>query len=181
MKAGHFLVIGDGGSTTEFACTCGVRGTYENVERHITASAVELTPSLRSQGFPQRIIGEVTQHVPSDDYASVTVSGVPTDGDNFGGGNTKAHYLPNEPKRPALPAVPKVVEPIPSHHVEPGAVEQPEGHSRSSGNVPDLAPVPSRSIAEAFQDMLRVAYQAGAASAATGETFETWYQREVLR
>jgi len=38
-----------------------------------------------------------------------------------------------------------------------------------------------RSIAESFQDMLRIAYQAGAASAATGEIFETWYQREVLQ
>ena len=39
----------------------------------------------------------------------------------------------------------------------------------------------TRSIAEAFQDMLRAAHRAGAASAATGETFETWYQREVLQ
>ena len=35
--------------------------------------------------------------------------------------------------------------------------------------------------AEMFQDMLRVAYQAGALSAQSGETFEDWYQREVLR
>ena len=205
MKAAHSLVVGDGGSTTEFACTCGVRGTYERVLRHVTASTpAELTPSLRSQGFLQRIVGEITQCAPDDDYASVTVSSVPVDNDDFGGGNTKAHYLPNEPKRPALPALPEVVEPIshdvawgatpsyiepeqtsapvqPSHHVEQTAVAQPEGHSRSNDNAADPAPVPTRSIAEAFQDMLRVAYQAGAASAATGETFETWYQWEVLR
>ena len=36
-----------------------------------------------------------------------------------------------------------------------------------------------RSIKAAFQDMLRIAYQAGVASATTGEIFETWYQREV--
>jgi hypothetical protein len=38
-----------------------------------------------------------------------------------------------------------------------------------------------QSIAESFQDMLRATFQAGVAAATSGETFETWYQREVLR
>jgi len=42
-------------------------------------------------------------------------------------------------------------------------------------------PQERRSIAELFQDMLRTAFQAGAISASSGETFETWYQREVLQ
>jgi hypothetical protein len=32
-----------------------------------------------------------------------------------------------------------------------------------------------------FQDMLRQAFDAGIAAATSGETFEAWYQREVLR
>jgi hypothetical protein len=170
MKTAHALVVGDGGSTTEFACACGMRGTYEDVLRHVTAStAADLSPSLRSQGFPQRIVGEVTQRVSNDDDTSV-----PADSDDFGGGSTKAHYLPNEPKRPALPAPLEVAEGATPSYIEP---EQTSTPVRSRSNTSE----PLRSIAEAFQDMLRVAYQAGAASAATGESFETWYQREVLR
>ena len=200
MKTAHSLVVGDGGSTTEFACACGVRGTYEDVLRHVTAStAAELSPSLRSHGFPQRIASEVVQHAPGDDCALVAASSVPSsDGDDFGGGDTKAHYLQNEPKRPALPALPEVVEPLsndvawgatPSYiepeqtsaPVHPSPLVEPEVSQPQGRTAPDPAPAPSRSIAEAFQDMLRVAYQAGAAAAATGEAFETWYQREVLR
>ena len=181
MKVAHALVVGDRDSATEFACTCGARGSYEAVLRHVASSAAaDLSPSLRSQGFPQKVVGEITQGTPSEDYASVSVS-VPSEDDDFGGGITKAHYLPNEPKRPAPPAhrdtegAPSYIEPertsAPGHHVKPS----PEEHSRSGADESQ------RSIAEAFQDMLRVAYQAGAASAATGESFETWYQREVLR
>jgi hypothetical protein len=169
MKAAHSLVVGDGGSTTEFACSCGVRGAYEDVLRHVAASAAaDLPPSLRSQGFPQRIVG-VGQRVSVDDDAAI-----PASGDDFGGGSTKAHYLPNEPKRPALAVPPEVAEGAAPSYIEPELTSAPV-HSRSSPSEP------LRSIAEAFQDMLRVAYQAGAASAATGESFETWYQREVLR
>ena len=78
--------------------------------------------------------------------------------------DTQAHYLPMEPRQPATPAF----------NEEPSA--------------PELPPPPqgfidrhARSIAESFQDMLRSAYQAGAASAMTGESFERWYQREVLQ
>jgi hypothetical protein len=135
---------------TSFSCSCGVKGSYASVMQHIVESTQgesALEPSMRSLGFPQRI-----------------ETPVPVD-DDFGGGDTKAHYLPNEPKAPAIPAVLPDPDPTP---------------------VP-LPPEPvvrierPRSIAESFQDMLRIAYQAGAASAATGENFETWYQREVLR
>lgn len=65
----------------------------------------------------------------------------------------------------------------------------------SCGNVKSICTLPEiavwacghwilkrpRSIAESFQDMLRIAYQAGAASASPGEAFEIWYQREVLK
>jgi hypothetical protein len=221
VKPDHSLIVGDGASSTVFACTCGVRGSYEEIVSHV---AEYLGPSLKSRGFPSAIA--------QADTAAVVVSPVPTDDVDFGGGDTKAHYLPLEPKRPALPALPNVVEPLsrdvtwgavpsyaeperssaaprPSHHVLPEADPSaaPTRTSRQLATPPtsfveqdltpaplpptptpnapvDLAPIvlePPRSIAELFQDMLRIAYEAGAASAATGEIFETWYQREVLQ
>lgn len=73
---------------------------------------------------------------------------------------TKAHYLPIDPRPPATMA------------------DRP--------SPPELPPPPAfspttTSIAEAFQTMLRDAFQAGLDAAASGETFEIWYQREVLR
>jgi hypothetical protein len=160
------------------------------------------------------------------------------DDDGFGGGDTKAHYLPIEPREPAPPsppcrargcqaplnrygtcsvhfreslrlneATPVPLPPAPSEAYavmevdlpvdaqvdgaapiaesqtiplkrmprEPGAVFRDPPQISS----PDLPR--SRSIAEAFQDMLRQAFEAGGAAARSGETFETWYQREVLR
>lgn len=134
------IVVGD-----DHACVCGARGTRAQVLRHVAErerSALE--PSLRSRGFPQ----------------GVAIDAVPTDGDDFSGGDTKAHYLPNEPRRPAPVTTDAEPAPLPP---APGIFERP------------------RSIAEAFQDMLRIAHRAGVASAATGESFETWYQREVLQ
>jgi len=141
----HALIISGG----EYACTCGgARGSYAAVSRHIVENeglTPVLEPSLRSRGFPQGIV----------------IGTVPADDDFDEGDITKAHYLPNEPRRPAsaVGADPDPVVLPPT----PGIFERP------------------RSIAEAFQDMLRIAYQAGVASAATGEIFETWYQREVLQ
>jgi hypothetical protein len=93
---------------------------------------------------------------------------IPID-DDFGGGNTKAHYLPIEPRTPAPATVPPPWSPP----------------SESSEEILEIAqavdPPRSRSIAESFQDMLRQTFTAGAAAALSGETFETWYQREVLR
>lgn len=37
------------------------------------------------------------------------------------------------------------------------------------------------SIAESFQEMLRIAFLAGVSASTSGETFERWYQREVLQ
>ena len=226
MKAEHALVVGDGVSTAEFACTCGVRGTYEDILRHVAEA--DLGPSLRSLGFPQRII---EPQETSADYAAVVVSPVPTDDEDFGGGNTKAHYLPNEPKRPApatkppaplsrdatpiyvapertsAPTISSFAEPDPTPAPLPPTPTPPTPSAGVAAPVPDKSTCPicaqgtiehdlpeittwacghgvlkrPRSIAESFQDMLRTAYQAGAVSAATGEIFETWYQREVLQ
>lgn len=135
------------GSTAEYTCLCGKRGTYEFIERHITENNVPIY-ARESDAAPTAPYGQV---IASDDF----------------GGDTMAHYLPHEPRKPAstgeaLPlqrsATPEPLLPIPT-----SAVERP------------------RSIAELFQDMLRAAYQAGAVSESSGETFETWYQREVLQ
>ena len=122
------------GSTAEYVCVCGRRGTHAVIERHIAENAAgdeSASESTPTAPYPQLV-------------------------EDFGGGDTMAHYLPNEPRRPATP------EPLP-----PIPVVDDEEHPRS--------------IAELFQDMLRAAYQAGAVSASSGETFETWYQREVLQ
>lgn len=136
------------GSTAEYVCVCGRRGTHAAIERHIAEnsagdeSASEATPTAP---YPQLV-------------------------EDFGGGNTMAHYLPNEPRKPAptgeppplqRPTTPEPLPPIPASAMDDE--ERP------------------RSIAELFQDMLRTAYQAGATSASRGESFETWYQREVLQ
>jgi len=81
------------------------------------------------------------------------------DGDDFGG-DTQAHYLPVEPREPA-----------PTFADMPTPPELPP---------PPIAELP-RPIAESFQDMLRQAFEAGVTAATSGELFESWYQREVLR
>lgn len=97
--------------------------------------------------------------------------------DNFAmGDTTKAHYLPVTPRQPAPPTFTD----------NPSAPELPSppnpGGFGADANVDeDNKVVVVRSIAEAFQDMLRIAYQAGALSATSGEAFESWYQREVLQ
>ncbi len=105
--------------------------------------------------------------------------------DDFGG-DTKAHYLPNEPRRPAAPTPPP--PPLPPPPTPPcrllGCLAPLNSmglcvvHYASSATEIEHR---SRSIAEAFQDMLRQAFTAGSAAATNGETFELWYQREVLR
>jgi hypothetical protein len=97
--------------------------------------------------------------------------------DDFDSDGTKAYYLPNEPRRPATPTPPVATIPtavVPGCEVEPDRTSAPE--------LPPPPPIPlrSRTIAESFQDMLRQAFEAGRASSQTGETFEIWYQREVL-
>jgi|ERR1700674_169153 len=91
---------------------------------------------------------------------------IPID-DDFSGGDTKAHYLPIAPRTPAPATIPPSLPPDASEEILEIAQA--------------VDPPRSRSIAEAFQDMLRQSFAAGAAAAKSGELFETWYQREVLR
>jgi hypothetical protein len=171
------------GASARYACVCGKTGTREVIERHIAESATRRDP--RSQSESDATPVEV------EDY----------------GGDTKLNYLPNAPRKPAptqesiplsRPDRAPTPEPLPSSpvpHLPPspsvlqftmcprcGAGESlydlPEISAWACGHWIRKVPL---SIAESFQDMLRVSYQAGAASATTGETFETWYQREVLR
>ena len=154
------------GSAAEYACACGRRGTYAAIERHVAESAE------RADTAPEVVV-EV---------------------DDFGGGDTKAHYLPIEPRRPALTGesnpLPRPESPVAT---EPDPAATPPcptcAEVRVICDLPEICAwvcghwitKHPRSIAEAFQDMLRSAFQAGTAASATGESFETWYQREVLR
>ena len=203
--------------TGEAGCICGVRGKRSDVVLHV------------SNNF--------------HDSAPISIS------DDFDSGSTKAHYLPNAPRRPAtrppcrdrgclaplnsagtcvihsddpksLPDLPpadpemdrlaagslrrrsedrgsrKVAEPPRAQTpTDITAVEAREEACPTCGSLDQIADLPEiaawscghwirrrpASIAEAFQDMLRGAFQAGLAAATSGETFETWYQREVLR
>lgn len=176
MRRKRHRFINDGrspfpiGPTAEYMCICGRRGPYEIIERHIA---------------------ERTAIDNSDDAIVV-------DADDFGG-DTQANYLPNTPRKPApteeaLPLrCPDTPEPLPPPPSTASSVATPTcplcGVGRLACDLPEIAAWACghwirrypRSIAEAFQDMLRVAYQAGAASAATNEPFEAWYQREVLQ
>jgi len=150
------------------------------------------SPGLRNQDKrdPDTINGayEIAPRTRGDDN-------VPSIAEDFGGGETKVHYLPNEPKAPARSTssftepdpTPAPLPPTPSapHEIScplctqgPTVQDLPEITAWSCGHEILKRP---RSIAALFQDMLRSAYQAGVASATTGETFEAWYQREVLR
>jgi hypothetical protein len=128
-----------------------VSGTLDNPQYSCVCGARSDTFAVIERHMQERAL---------DDTA--IVRNTPTDED-FGGA-TKAHYLPNEPREPA----PFFREAAPDRD-----------------SVPELPPPPSpsrpRSIAESFQDMLRQAFEAGRASNQAGETFETWYQREVLQ
>jgi len=140
------------GSSAEYTCVCGKRGTYTSIERHIADN---------SAGDEN-----ASEATPTAPYAQVVAS-------DYGGGDTMAHYLPNEPRRPAAPTGESPPLQRPARPGTPEPLPPPP-----STSAVDESP---RSIAELFQEMLRAAYQAGAASASSGETFETWYQREVLQ
>lgn len=157
------------GASAEYVCVCGKRGTHAVIERHIA------TENDRTA-------------VPTAPYGTI-------DSDEFGG-DTKANYFPHEPRRPAptgealpleRPSTPDPLPPPPSTAVintcprcgiGQSACDLPEIGAWSCGHWIEKQP---RSIAELFQDMLRSAFQAGAAATMAGESFETWYQREVLR
>jgi hypothetical protein len=99
-------------------------------------------------------------------YVTITthVATINRDRDNLEE-DTKAHYVPIEPRTPAAPTPPP-----------------PMSRADIDAEATELPPPPSRatSIAEAFQNMLRQAFTAGRETA-TNETFESWYEREVLR
>lgn len=173
MTQDHTLVFvcNDRSFITGFRCSCGMSGTETELAEHLAIvslaqkhSVAPVERELDSRGFPPRVAA-------------------PLDPPNYEGGDTQVHYLPSPPRAPA-PPVPEAEDtqppplpptpPVPpgDESVREGADTWPRGHEVAA---------PSRSIAEAFQDMLRIAYQAGAASTTTGEIFETWYQRVVLR
>ena len=138
-------------STAEYTCICGKRGTYEAIERHIAEN--NLPSYVHESAAPTAPYGQVA------------------DSDNFGGGDTMVHYLPHEPRKPA-PTGEALPLQRPDRPATPAPLPPP----------PSTSAVAERSIAELFQDMLRAAFQAGTAAATTtGESFETWYQREVLQ
>lgn len=149
------------GATAEYACVCGRRGTRAAIERHVTESEAMSAPH----------------------------DGVVVRRDDFGG-DTQAHYVPIPPREPApafndtetgaprLPPPPETENRCPLCQEGEGIADLPEITAWSCGHWIYKTP---RSIAEAFQDMLRQAYLAGDAAATSGETFESWYQREVLQ
>jgi hypothetical protein len=136
------------GGTAEYACVCGKRGTYAVIERHVAAET---------------------------DREAVPIAQQEVDTDAFGG-DTKAHYFPNAPRKPA-PTTPRRPTKRPD---TPEPLPPPP--STTTADLPEIGiPAHPHSIAELFQAMLRAAFQAGTAATTAGETFETWYQREVLR
>ena len=159
--------------TAEYACVCGKSGTHAAIERHIADNAVHDDHDARDAG-------------PTAPYKQLV--------DSSDGGDTQVHYLPMEPREPALSPfnaedsiTPTELPPPPGSAIDElcrlcgtGAAiaDLPEITVWSCGHWIHKRP---RSIAELFQDMLRLAFQAGAASTTTGESFETWYQREVLQ
>lgn len=159
------------GATAEYRCVCGKRGTRAVIERHVAENSTEAR----------------------DDAAIVRYASSVNSDDDFDGGDTKAHYLPIEPREPAPstfaetePSAPELPPPPPSPILDTCQLCQigvpvadlPEIVAWSCGHWIRKKPQP---IAESFQDMLRLAYRAGVQGALSGETFENWYQREVLQ
>jgi hypothetical protein len=133
---------------------------------------------------------EIERHIAErnavDDHfdEQIVPNAAPIASDDFGSGDTRVNYLPNEPREPATSASPcrarGCLAPLNSSGICTVHFADAERTS-----APDLPPPPSRecppSIAELFQDMLRQAFTAGLAAAQSAEAFETWYQREVLQ
>ena len=168
------------GGTAEYACVCGKRGKREAIARHIAENSVHDDHDDR----------DVRDAAPTAPYAQLVDSSASDVGD------TQVHYLPMEPREPAptlFDEEDSITPPELSLPLPPcGAVD---ALCRRCGTGTPIADLPEitawscghwihkrpRSIAELFQDMLRSAFQAGAASITTGESFEIWYQREVLQ
>jgi hypothetical protein len=116
-----------------------------------------------------------------------TTDAVPTAaGDDFSG-DTKAHYLPNDPRPPAG-TVPPGVEGEVDEIAEIGALfaqtEDPPANraqTAPAAAAPQLLQLPQLPIPEMFQAMLWRAFRAGALlGEPTYEAFARWYEREVL-
>ena len=164
------------GGAAEYACICGKRGAYAAIERHIAENSVHDDRDERDAA-------------PIAPYDQLVDSS-----DNFGGGATRAHYLPMAPREPASSTFNEAAAITPPELPPPphGAIDEMCRLCGAGATIADLLEITvwscghwihkrPRSIAELFQDMLRSAFQAGAVSTTTGESFETWYEREVLQ
>lgn len=164
------------GSDAKFACACGRTGTRSAIEQHI-AERAEAARMEADRQERQEAWSTITSHaVPADDY---------------GGGGTKANYLPMQPRQPASPTFSDLPTPP---ELPPPPASTPDRCPTCQEGLP-IADLPeiaawscghwlrkaSRPIAEAFQDMLRRAFHAGVAAVVSDETFEDWYQREVMQ
>jgi hypothetical protein len=131
-----------------------------------------------------------------------TTDAVPAaaDDDDDYSGDTKAHYMPNEPRPPAGTVPPRVGEVDEIAEIgalfaqtNPLAVEEEEiaplprepivnrAATAPSAAAPQLLQLPQLPIPEMFQAMLWRAFRAGALlGEPTYEAFARWYEREVL-
>jgi len=164
------------GSAARHACACGKIGTREAIEQHVAErAAIERAEAARQEAWGAIPTPAVPRSIGADDF----------------GEDTEAHYLPVPPRGPAasafteLPTPPELPPPPPTILArcplcETGdpVAELPEISAWSCGHWIRKKPQP---IAESFQAMLRGAFQAGVAAATSAESFESWYQREVLR
>ena len=159
------------GGTAEYTCVCGTRGTREAIDRHIAENA---------------------DHDDRDAAPTAPYDQLVDGSDAFDDGNTQAHYLPMEPRAPAPTTFHEADSITPTELPPRGVVVEMCRLCGAGAPIADLPEITAwscghwirkrpRSIAELFQDMLRSAFQAGAVSTTTGESFETWYQREVLQ
>jgi hypothetical protein len=101
---------------------------------------------------------------------------ITADDDNYSG-DTKVHYLPNEPRPPAgtAPPLDEIAE-IDALFTQTG-----ESKAAAPATAPQLLQLPQLPIAEMFQETLWRAFRAGALSADPSyEAFARWYEREVL-
>lgn len=117
-----------------------------------------------------------------------TSDAAPTAVDDDFSGDTKAHYLPNEPRSPAETVPPRVegevdeIAEIAALFASSTDVPRDSlDHTIAPAEAPQLLQLPQMPIAAMFQETLWRAFRAGALSAdPTYEAFASWYAREVL-
>lgn len=158
--------------------------------------AITMTKILNSIGTRQLLScgrSPTTENSPLQSPASCDAeSGIVESSNNFDG-NTEVHYLPvklrgpappaqadslTPTKLPSLPSNPSPINTCPTCQIGTQVADLPEIVAWSCGH---WARRKEGSIAESFQNMLRTAFQAGSAAATNGETFENWYEREILQ